>query len=63
MIYLFLSFSLDHCPMDADKSRLVQKDPDGVELESSLPEIFIDYDDEDEYGLGIEVKRISYDAF
>ena len=49
--------------MDADKSRLVQKDPDGVELESSLPEIFIDYDDEDEYGLGIEVKRISYDAF
>ncbi len=38
------------CP----KARLVQ-DGDGVELDTRLPDIFMDAEDEDEYGLGIQV--------
>jgi hypothetical protein len=40
------------------KSRLVQDDGcngEPMEVDIRLPDIFIDRDDEDEYGLGIEV--------
>ncbi len=37
--------------------RLVQKDADGVELDKRLPDIFMDAEDEDEYGLGIQVQK------
>ena len=37
------------------KSRLVQEDGNGMELDTRLPDLFIDHEDEDEYGLGIEV--------
>jgi hypothetical protein len=44
---------METCP----KARLFQKDADGVELDKRLPDMFMDAEDEDEYGLGIQVRK------
>ncbi len=45
------------------KARLVQKDDDSLELDTRLSEIFMDAEDEDEYGLGIQVEIFETCAF